>query len=229
MTRSDIPADPAAIRLLDAIRAHVPFDGWSDAAFRAAARDAGIPLPEARALVPKGAAGLAALLHRQGDAQASHAIREADFAAMKYSDRVAHALKLRLDAMPGREEVRRSTALFALPQHAGEGAALIWGTADTIWSALGDTSDDVNWYSKRATLSAVWSSTVLYWLGDDSPGAAETRAFIDRRIAGVMQIEGAKAKARNSALLRPVTGALGLLTRNIRAPRQPGGLPGRWT
>ena len=66
--------------------------------------------------------------------------------------------------------VRRGTTLFALPHHAAEGAKLIWGTADAIWTALGDTSDDVNWYTKRATLSAVYGSVVLFWLGETEAG-----------------------------------------------------------
>ena len=70
-----------------------------------------------------------------------------------------------------------------LPHMAPEGARLIWGTADRIWTALGDTSDDVNWYTKRATLSGVYAAVVLYWLGDDSTDGQATRAFIDRRIS----------------------------------------------
>ena len=76
----------------------------------------------------------------------------------------------------------------------GLGARLVWETVDAIWDGLGDRSQDVNWYSKRTTLSAVYGATVLYWLGDDSPDAGDTRAFLDRRIEGVMRFETAKAR-----------------------------------
>ena len=66
--------------------------------------------------------------------------------------------------------------------------------AKAIWEALGDTSDDLNWYTKRSTLSGVYSSTVLYWLGDDSTGSRGTWEFLDRRIDDVMQIEKFKAE-----------------------------------
>ena len=99
-----------------------------------------------------------------------------------------------------REAVRRGAALFALPHHAPDGARAIWHTADTIWTALGDESRDFNWYSKRATLSAVYSSALLYWLGDDSPGASATREFVARRIDNVMQIEGFKARLRENPI-----------------------------
>ena len=85
--------------------------------------------------------------------------------------------------------MRRGAALFALPHHAADGARAIWHTADTIWTALGDDSRDFNWYSKRTTLSAVYSSALLYWLGDETPGASATREFVGRRIDNVMQVE----------------------------------------
>ena len=114
----------------------------------------------------------------------------ADLLGLRFRDRIAHAIMLRLELVSGdREAVRRGATLFALPHHAADGARAIWHTADTIWTALGDESRDFAWYSKRATLSAVYSSALLYWLGDDSPGASATREFVARRIDNVMQIE----------------------------------------
>ena len=106
---------------------------------------------------------------------------------------------------------------------------MIWGTADAIWQALGDTSDDVNWYTKRATLSAVYGATVLYWLGDESEGHAATWEFLDRRIENVMQFEMFKAKVRDNPVLgKLLAGPMRVLGR-VRAPGQgPDDLPGRW-
>jgi ubiquinone biosynthesis protein COQ9 len=114
-----------------------------------------------------------------------------------------------------------------LPIYAGDGARLIWGTADAIWTALGDTSEDVNWYTKRATLSGVYGSVVLYWLGDDSLNHQATRAFIDRRIENVMQFE----KFKVNPLVAQLASPLSRLTRNIKAPTASprNDVPGRWT
>ena len=148
-----------------------------------------------------------------------------------WSDRtLAHALTRRLELVAGeREAVRRGVALFALPHHACDGARAIWHTADVIWNALGDTSRDFNWYSKRATLSAVYSSALLYWLGDDSPGASATREFIGRRIDNVMQIEDVKARIRgNHFAAAMLKGPQALLDR-VRAPgNTPTDMPGSW-
>jgi ubiquinone biosynthesis protein COQ9 len=155
------------------------------------------------------------------------ALAIADLSAMKFRERVAFALKARMAAVPQREALRRSAALFALPVNAALGAHLLWETADAVWTALGDASRDGNWYSKRATLAAVLASVVLYRLGDDSPDLHRTRAFIDRRIDGVMAFEKWKAGAKDKPVLRPLARPLGWIMGQIRAPSRPD-LPGGW-
>jgi ubiquinone biosynthesis protein COQ9 len=98
---------------------------------------------------------------------------------------------LRLEAADV-ELVRRGASVFALPQNAGLGGKLVWGTADVIWTALGDRSEDYNWHTKRMTLSAVYSSVVLYWIGDESAGKTDSWAFLDHRIDDVMTFEKVK-------------------------------------
>lgn len=219
-------------RLLEAALPHVPFDGWSEATFRAAMRDAGLDAAQAALAAPRGALDLAVAFHRRGDEEMRAAIAAADLSHLRFSERIAWAVRRRIEVVAAhREAVRRGAALFALPIHAAEGAALMWGTADAIWTALGDTSDDFNWYSKRATLSAVLSATVLYWLGDQSEGYAATWAFLDRRIADVMKVEQVKARLRETPLGRAFAAGPGRLLGAIKAPRREAreAMPGRLT
>lgn len=224
------PVDPKLTALIDAALPHVAFDGWGPEAFKAAVADVGLEQQDARTLCPRGATDLAIGFHKAGDRKMQDALAAADLGGMRFRDKVAHAIRLRLDAVEDKEAVRRGTTLFALPHMAPDGAKLIWGTADAIWTALGDTSDDVNWYTKRATLSAVYGSVVLYWLGDDSVDGQATDAFIDRRIDNVMQFEKAKAAVNNTAFLKPVTGPLGRLAAMIKPPRSAPmtDVPGMW-
>ena len=221
----DFGTEAALDRLLGAAVPHLAFDGWSPALLKAAAADSGLAPGLVAALVPRGAVDLALAAHRQGDRQMIAALAATDLSALRFRERIAHAVRLRLELAGPREGLRRSAAFFAMPAHAAEGAALIWGTADAIWTALGDTSRDINWYSKRVTLSAVYSSTVLYWLGDDSPGAAATWEFLDRRIENVMAFEKAKAGFNASALGKALAGPLSFLGR-VRAPEPARDMPG---
>lgn len=223
--------DPSREALLDAILPHVAFDGWSEAAFRAAVRESEIPMEEARGLCPRGATDLAVDFHRCGDRKMREALRREQLDDMRFRDRVARAIRLRLDATGDKEAVRRGTTLFALPHHAAEGSRLIWETADAIWDELGDPSEDINWYTKRATLSGVYASVVLYWLGDQSLDGEATNAFIDRRIDDVMRIESTKGKLRGNPFLKPFTGPLGRLGSMVKPPsKMPRmDLPGSWS
>ena len=210
--------EEARAAVLEAALMHVVFDGWSDATFRAALADSGVDAGLAGQACPRGAIDLAVAYHRAGDQAMVAAMQAADLGAMRYSERVAFGVRARLEVAE-REAVRRGSALFALPQHAAEGAGLIWGTVSLVWETLGDTSQDVNWYTKRATLAGVYSSTLLFWLGDESDGFAETWAFLDRRIENVMQIELAKAKLRENPLAKAFMAGPGRLFEHITAPK----------
>lgn len=216
--------------LLDAALPHVAFEGWSPATFRAARREAGIGEAAARAACPRGAVDLAVAFHERGDRAMEERLRAEPMEEMRVRERVTHAVRTRIEVVGDKEAARRGTTLFSLPHMAPEGARLIWGTADAIWTACGDASDDVNWYTKRATLSGVYGSTVLYWLGDESPGHADTWAFLDRRIGDVMSFEKAKGTLGANPLVRTVlAGPLWALGRVKAPPRMPrGDMPGLW-
>lgn len=223
------PPDDLRNRLLDAALLHVPFDGWSETTFAAAVADAEADETLARALCPRGAVDLALAWHARGDAAMLDRLESSDISNLRFRDRIAAAVRFRLEAAEDREVVRRGVALFALPQYAADGARAIWGTCDAIWTALGDNSVDVNWYTKRASLSAVYSSTLLFWLGDDSDGHQATWDFLDRRIDNVMQFEQFKAKLRENPALKPLLAGPEWLLGQIRRPRAgwQDDLPGR--
>ncbi len=223
--------EAAKQELLQAALLHVPFDGWSEASFLAAIRESDVSPAVARAICPRGAVDLAVAFHKAGDEARLARLKEADLSEMKFRDKIAWMVRQRLEVIGDKEAVRRGTTLFALPMYAADGAKLVWGTCDAIWDALGDKSDDVNWYTKRATLAGVYSSTVLYWLGDDSPDHEATWDFLDRRIEDVMQIEKIKAQVRESPTLSRLMAGPNWLMSHIKAPmRMPKmDLPGSWT
>lgn len=227
----DIGAD-IKDKLLDAALIHVAFDGWSDASFRSACRDAGVELAVGRVICPRGGVDLALAYHDRGDRIMLEQLAREDLPTMRLRDRIARAVRLRIEAIDDREAVRRGTTLLTLPQYAADGARAIWGTADRIWTALGDNSDDINWYSKRASLAAVYSSTVLFWLGDDSPDHEATWAFLDRRVDDVLRVEKVRARVTGNPVLKRLFAGPNWLIGRVRAPGAvdvPDNLPGRWS
>ncbi|SNS89127.1 COQ9 family protein [Tropicimonas sediminicola] len=219
-------------RLLDAALIHVAFDGWSDATFRAACRDAGVDLAVGRVICPRGGVDLALAYHERGDRIMLEQLALEDLPTMRLRDRIMLAIRLRIEAIDDKEAVRRGSTLLTLPQYAADGARAIWTTADRIWSALGDSSDDINWYSKRASLSAVYSSTVLYWLGDDSEGNEATWAFLERRVEDVLRVEKMRAQVTGNPVLKRLFAGPNWLLGKVRAPGAgvtDEHMPGHWS
>lgn len=224
--QAEMNQDKALERLVEAALPHVAFEGWSPATLAEAIADSGLAPGLAHALVPRGGLDLALAYHRMGDARMGTALAARDLSALRFRERVALAVRLRLEGAD-REVVRRGSTLLALPQNAALGAQAIWGTADAIWTALGDSAQDASWYTKRATLSAVYAATVLYWLGDDSEGHEASWAFLDRRIANVMSFEKLKAGLRENPLGKALLAGPLRLMETIRPPQRAEGLPGR--
>jgi ubiquinone biosynthesis protein COQ9 len=139
------------------------------------------------------------------DRRMADAAAELDMSAQRLPQRVRAVIALRLaQNRPHKEAIRHALALLALPANARLAAAATARTIDAIWHAAGDRSADFSWYTKRIILTAVYATTVLYWLRDVSDDDAATLAFLDRRLAGVGRIGSVRRRAETAlARLRP--------------------------
>jgi len=194
---SDMTPEELRRPLVAALLPHVAFDGWTEPALKLAADDIGISREMAELAFPR---GLAEALEEHltiEDEALAEALVGKDLLSMKIRDRITVAVRTRLElSADTREVARRSMAFMALPQNLAMGPKALWKIADTMWRAAGDTSTDHNWYTKRMTLSGVYSAVLLFWLNDESENYADTWAFLDRRIADVMKIEKTKWQMR---------------------------------
>ena len=212
------PVDPEVLKLMLIALPNVAFDGWSNSTFVAACREADISERKARLFCPRGALDLAIAFHKWGDDQFETAFTKKKISELKVREKIRKAVELRIKLASDKEAVRRGVVLFALPIHAFEGSRLIWDTSDLIWELIGDNSEDYNWYSKRAILSAVYASTVLYWLGDNSEGSEETWHFLDRRIEDVMKFETAKVQIKTNKFTKEFSGLTEKFLKTIKRP-----------
>ncbi len=207
-------------RLVAAALPHVAFDGWSAETLRLAVAETGVEPELAKLVFPRGGVDMAIAFHDEMDAKLARDLAADDLTRLRIRDRVTHAVRRRIELVAEhREAVRRGATLLALPIYAADGAKAIWRTADIIWTACGDTATDYNWYTKRAILASVYSATLLYWLGDETPGASGTWSFLDRRIEGVMQFEKTKAMIEQNPVARLALAAPMTLLSFVRAPR----------
>jgi ubiquinone biosynthesis protein COQ9 len=192
---TDTPSARFRARLLDAFPPHAAEQGWTEAAFKAAAKEAGLSEGEAALACPKGAVDLIDAFAERADAAMLAGLDDLDLPNMRLRAKVRAAVQLRLEAQADYKRAARAmTRALTRPDRAPEAARILWRTADKIWRALGDASTDGNFYSKRAILSGVLASTYARWFSDDSADHEATWSFLDARIDNVMQFEKVKAR-----------------------------------
>ncbi len=195
--------------LLAAILEHVPFDGWSLQAMVAAERDLDLPPGTARRLFMGGPKEVLEFSSAQADLRMLEALAKEDLSKLRIHRRIALAVRLRLEQdASNREAVARAVSYLALPGHHVLAAKCLYATVDCMWHGIGDTSTDFNFYSKRALLAGVVSSTVLYWLQDESEGFKESWAFLDRRINDVLKIQKVRGRVERLAGRLPFVGRI---------------------
>lgn len=171
------------------------FDGWSGQALLAAAEMEGIDPAVARLAFPEGAMDMIAAWIGTIDRAMEQAFAADGLADLSVRERIRTLVQFRLDAIAGQEEaLRRAWAIMAMPQNAKRSLALSWAGADRMWRLAGDTSTDLGYYTRRTTLASIYAATLLVFMDDESEAKVETRAFLDRRIAGVIRFEKAKAR-----------------------------------
>lgn len=190
--------------LMRAMLLHAGHLGWSWRALDLAAEDCGVS--DARMIFADAtpcdfvvaAYDMAEEVFRQDLLEAQD-----DWAKLRVREKIAAGVRMRLHPWRAhRSALKSATAILLYPWHARRAARCCYGTLDKIWRAAGDRSVDFSFYSKRATLSGVYLSTLLFWLEDESEDSHESWAFLDRRIGEALQIGGSFAKSRGKAAAR---------------------------
>ena len=186
--------------VVDSVLAHVPFDGWTPLALQRALAETGLHMDDAPLLFPGGPTDLIAVYCDLADRRMAEDAVALDLPSRRLTDRVRTIIALRLArARPHKEAVRRALSVLALPQNAAAAAACTARTMDAIWHTAGDGSADFSWYTKRASLAAIYSATLLFWLRDTSVDDAATLAFLDRRLEDLARLGKLRRRATDMA------------------------------
>jgi ubiquinone biosynthesis protein COQ9 len=194
---------------LDELRPHLAeglpmdaaFDGWTAQALSATAERMGVDADVARLAFPDGATQMIDAWFATVDAAMLEALPADTLAAMKIRERIAALVEARLAILyPHKEALRRAQAILALPGNTRKAVKLGWRAADVMWRAAGDTATDYNHYTKRTILGSVYAATLLVFVNDDSDDYENTRAFLARRIEGIMRFEKTKARFTKSGV-----------------------------
>ncbi len=187
----------AAADIIAKVLPLVPFEGWNQQTLGKAAIEAGYKRTDVIRVFPGGALDAIDAFLELSDQEMRDTLATYHLDTMKIRERIASAVRIKLSSMaPHREALRRAIAMHAMPFYCHRSLKSLYRTVDSIWYAIGDTSSDFNFYTKRLTLAGVYTTTLLFWLEDKSPGFESSWAFLDRRISDVMTIEKGKHQFR---------------------------------
>lgn len=190
LSESDRAGRDAAIR---AILPLVPRSGWTRQAIAAGLRAAGLPEDEAAFLFPRGVTSAIEAWIDLTDREMAAAAGDVTGLRIPARIRALVAARLHLIA-PHKDAARLAMAVFALPWNAPAGLRGAARTADAIWRAAGDTSDDLSRYTRRVSLAAIYGATLAFWLRDDAADVAPALEFLDRRLAGLARMQRCRRK-----------------------------------
>ena len=180
---------PERDAVIEALLPRVPELGWTQAALRAALGDIGGDPLDADLLFPGGAADLVEAFIDLADRRMEAAAATAEFESRSLPGRVRALIAERFEQnRPHKAAIRRALAVLARPRNAATAARCTARTVDAIWFAAGDRTSDFSWYTKRASLAAIYSATLLFWLRDMDEDDAATLAFLDRRLKGIGRV-----------------------------------------
>ncbi len=192
--------DDLRLRLAPMVADNAAFDGWSAKALAATAAQSGTDADIVAFAFDGGSLAMIDAWFASVDAEMLAALPPETLEAMRVGQRIRALVHQRLAIIaPHREALRRAQAVLAMPQNLPHAARLGWHAADIMWRAAGDTATDLNHYTKRTTLGAIYAATMLHFVNDESEGWADTLAFLDRRLAGIARFEKAKARFRPDA------------------------------
>jgi ubiquinone biosynthesis protein COQ9 len=184
LSEAERPARDAAIR---AILPLVPLSGWTSRTIAQGLAAAGMPEEDAAFLFPRGVPSAIEAWLDLADREMAEAA--GDLSGLRIPDRIRTLIATRLrQATPHKPAVRQALAILSLPWNAPLALRTVARTASAMWYAAGDRSADFSWYTRRASLAAIYGATLAYWLRDDSEDLGPTLDFLDRRLADLARL-----------------------------------------
>ena len=189
------------IDLIRAMLTHVPFDGWTWEAMEQGAIDIGFEKKKTSSsrmkifknLFKNGSIDFIEIFSEIIDLEVKEKYDLLEFKPERVSEKIKKIIMIRLNlCQKYKEAVRTSISLTAMPKNTKISFDMLYRTCDSIWRIAGDKSTDFSFYTRRVSLAAVYTSTLLFWLNDNSNDNIETEFFLDRRLKDLNKISRLK-------------------------------------
>lgn len=173
-------------RILDTALALGEQRGWDAVHLHDIARMAGVTLADIRRYFPQKDALAEAWFDRADEAMLG-AAEAPEWAERRARERLHAAMFAWLDALAPHRRLTAEMLRYKLqPEHLHLQALGVTRVSRTVqWWRGAAWLSSVGWRREmeEAALTAMYLSTFVFWLRDDSPGAARSRALLERQLA----------------------------------------------
>ena len=189
------------IDLIKAMLTHVPFDGWTWEAMEQGAADINFEKKKTSSLRIKifkdlfknGPIDFIDVFSEIIDLEVKENYNLIESKPERVPEKIKKIIMIRLNLCQRyKEAVRSSISLTAMPANGGASLKILYRTCNSIWRIAGDKSTDFSFYTRRISLAAVYTSTLLFWLNDYSNNNSKTEFFLDRRLKDISKISSLK-------------------------------------
>jgi ubiquinone biosynthesis protein COQ9 len=176
-------------KFLSLALAEVPFSGWNEELLQVIEQKMELESGYSMILFEGGIKDLVSFYEQTQDQTMLDELAK-HTEELRVREKIALGVKTRLNAKNKTNKAILSKLMkfYSNPLNSGLGLKNMWNTVDKIWYYAGDQSTDYNYYTKRLLLSAVYSSTLIYYLSDESEQHQKSWEFLDKRISNVLKI-----------------------------------------
>ena len=201
MNAKTIDNNQIRIDLIKAMLTHVPFDGWTWEAMEQGAIDIGYEKKKTSSerikifkdLFKNGSIDFIDIFSEIIDLEVKENYNSIEAKPERVPEKIKKIIMIRLNlCQKYKEAVRSSISLSAIPVNTKISINILYRTCNSIWRIVGDKSTDFSFYTRRISLAAVYTSTLLFWLNDKSNNNMETEFFLDRRLKDISKISSLK-------------------------------------
>lgn len=184
------------------------FESWGNSTLEKAAKECGFDSGFLQVLYPGGISEFTNEFVEECNKAALRTALNDGFDKLRTTQKVEEIIYKRIgtyhNVLEGTEAVRKFVGYCANPVNIPHSLHNIYDFSSDVWYLLGDKSTDFNYYTKRLSLSAIYTKCMLYSLSDKSDNLTQTKKYIQKSIDGLMKINKLKQKANDILKYNPL-------------------------
>ena len=177
-------------------------NGWNENLFFLISQNCNYKEHEINTLFPNGYESLLTLYLTEINEKMTEKSKSLNLIRLKIHERIKALMTIRLNIMKNEKKLISKTFLYLLLPHNFKIASQnLYKTVDQIWFLAGDNSTDFNFYSKRAILASIYTTTLLHFINNDN--IDETIDVMNQNLKKVSKIPKIKNQTKNIIKLLP--------------------------